>query len=293
MPGRGTKLLLFLPLAVLAADLNPDAPRPAPQPEAVREFLTLTCSSRIVASSCARCPDFTTYPRGTSAQTWDVAAVHYGHFTDPSADQALVAMKGCEPHANDWGGTMLFTRSHGQWKFDRYTGGLITDDCISFRRDGGLDLLVCASSGGWQGGWTRTIYPVDPLRFEDPMEPPLLVLTDTTGACGNVWPGVRYQKAAFRSIAADPAKGEIRAQVEFGIRTMTKADLVASCVRGPGVFEPATKTYVVRFVFDGTEFHIAPESVAAKRTVEALGGQPSPISGAVDSPHQLDGRLGH
>ena len=59
---------------------------------------------------------------------------------------------GCEPHASNWGGSLLFERTAGGYAFKDYLPGLMTDQCIVAAAGGGqADRLICRSSGMHQG----------------------------------------------------------------------------------------------------------------------------------------------
>lgn len=55
--------------------------------------------------------------------------IYYGHFT-AHREQALVKYEGCEPHANEYGGSVLFDLIDGDFKFVRYLPGYVFDHCI-------------------------------------------------------------------------------------------------------------------------------------------------------------------
>ena len=196
----------------------------APPPETeVRGLLASICPNGIVAdpglhgfAGCRTCPQFTSAP---DWQNWSVVAVHYGHFSDPAAEEAAVATSGCEPHSMKWGGTELFRRDGAKWKLKWYHRRLIIRDCVMVRRKDGRDLLVCSDEDGGQGIVARTLSVMDlaqPAR--------LLTVTDNTATCGT-WGNfegiVPIQKGVFTEVAFDQDRALLEAKVENGWRRMT------------------------------------------------------------------------
>lgn len=280
--------LFLIGIPLLASDpivlQTGDERKPPPAAEA-RQFLGMVCpSSRIVNDeyrprmlACQICPRWT--------GLWDVGtlaalAINYGHFTKPDADQALVAAEGCEPHSENNGGSLLFTKHDGNWRFTTYFEGVITDNCTKLQRTDGRTILVCEREEGHQSVIARCLYTIDLVRSKDSIELDFLVLTDTMPSCGfdyasaddnSVCP---LQKAEFRSVAIDAATGDILAQVEFGNRKISEAQAKRCQIldRGnaplPDTIAPKTKMYEIKLHFDGRQVIPSIDSAAARRIVQ-------------------------
>jgi hypothetical protein len=265
----------------------------APPPETeVRGLLASICPNGIVAdpglhgfAGCRTCPQFTSAP---DWQNWSVVAVHYGHFSDPAAEEAAVATSGCEPHSMKWGGTALFRRDGAKWKLKWYHRRLIINDCVMVRRKDGRDLLVCSDVDGGQGTNWRTLSVVDlaqPARFREKV---LLTVTDnllTCGGWGNSETIVPIQKGVFTDVAFDRAHAVLEAKIEYGWRRITAegskacSDAQNAHRKMPARLRPVTKIYGLSFDFDGEKFHITPEgsSHRAERHVVALRSSERPV----------------
>ena len=72
-----------------------------------------------------------------------------GHFTAPSAENVLLSMNGCEPHANNFGGSVLLTRQSGKWERTWYVAGALTNSCRKIALATKREILLC--EGGYMG----------------------------------------------------------------------------------------------------------------------------------------------
>ena len=66
-----------------------------------------------------------------------------GHFTAPNADQRLAVFRGCEPHSENWGGTLIAERQGDKFRSLRYHSGLHPQACKAYHLPDGRDLAVC------------------------------------------------------------------------------------------------------------------------------------------------------
>src|SRR5262249_17946424 len=99
-------------LASDAVRLHPTGKSPLESPKVSRPFLKLLCEGKIVNGSeeFARMPVCSAPPAfvGQSALPgqFGIHKIYFGHFTSPTADEALLATSGGEPHAANFGGTV-------------------------------------------------------------------------------------------------------------------------------------------------------------------------------------------
>jgi hypothetical protein len=78
-----------------------------------------------------------------------------GSFTHAGLDELAATFDGCEPHAGNYGGTVLYRNVDGQWQNIAYTSGLHPSRCQPYRRADGRDVLICEWTDGHQGtAWT-------------------------------------------------------------------------------------------------------------------------------------------
>jgi len=242
------------------------------------EMLQAVCPGNVMAGkgiSCkGACPEETGFAGTTEPDGWWVSAVTRGHFLSATSDDAALAMAGCEPHAANFGGTVLLTRQGGRWTKRWYKSGVMTDECHKVAAPDGHDLLVC--TGGWtgQGINAMSLFLMD-LHAKDPSQEAdyFFRAEDSMGACGgmdsaNPEPVVSasLDKVEFlsRKISGLPV---ISVTASYGKKPMKAGDWQA-CMDGK-MAAPAEKTYQIEYQFDGNVYKPAAASAAAAKLFEA------------------------
>jgi hypothetical protein len=265
--------------AVVEVPLN----KPAPMPEAeAKEVLQAVCPGPIAmerdsddkgAWGCATCPAYVI--QGEWPFGWDLQAVHYGHFTAAEADEAALAMGGCEPHSMSFGATVLLTRVDGQWRMKWFESGLITSRCAAVQRNDKRDLLVCETEDIHQGVADRDLFTVDFSRKPGARQTRLLDLHGDANNCGEN-SGKVLQTAEFLRVAFDSESARLSVDTEYGQRSFTPAETRACrAAQDKNTAFPSTqliktKVYPIEFGFDGEKFMLSPASAQNKRVVEKL-----------------------
>jgi len=127
-----------LPLAPAAAE-NPDQP-----------LLSTFCdAANIRGSTCKRAK---TYP---SAKPCDVKLGkdrYSGKFLAAGSTLLVVNYEsGCEPHATEFGGSVVFEQTAGRYNFRGYQPGYRVNDCITIARNERQDRLICVTGHMGQG----------------------------------------------------------------------------------------------------------------------------------------------
>src|SRR5258706_9634007 len=79
-----------------------------------------------------------------------------GKFTPADTPEMIADFEGQEPHALDFGGTVLLRQVKGEWRFVRYAPGFRSTECRKFPRTDRTDLLVC--EGGHTAMGENSIY---------------------------------------------------------------------------------------------------------------------------------------
>jgi len=99
---------------------------------------------------CRACPPFdrATGPDGRvvvdpQEEFYEIEAVYPGSFTRTGAREAAVVMAGCEPHAGNYGGTLLVEWAGGVWLNKSYRSGFHPSECKLFGLAEARDILVC------------------------------------------------------------------------------------------------------------------------------------------------------
>jgi hypothetical protein len=247
------------------------------------ELLEAVCPGHVVSRkemSCRGvCPKFTSF--SNEKFRWSLALVTRGHFVSPSSEDAVLSMNGCEPHSENFGGTILLTRRAQRWTMLWYKPGVDTGQCHKVSLPTAREILVCLGDFGGQGNIFTELYVEDLLA----PRPSLMAggrgffqLFDNTFTCG--WniedhakpdPLMRafIEKVEFETTAKTDV-APISVTAHFGKRSMKPAD-VQACeeylrkrVLGSR-FVPPTKTYRLDFIFAGHDYKLTRSSAAVAR----------------------------
>jgi hypothetical protein len=131
-----------------------------------------------IIGACEICPSFTGYSEEPGGE---IAQINYGSFTAPNMNEAVVFLDGCEPHVNNWGGSILLRGSDSNWSMVRYEPAVRSGNCLTFSHNG-IDSLVCENgymNQGYLSNWW------DQLEFVNNQikTTRLIAVTSNTGSC--------------------------------------------------------------------------------------------------------------
>lgn len=247
-------------------------------PQVGAELLEAVCPGAVRVGKyvgCATgCSDATGFGKFGDRFPWTFVKVTLGHFLSAISDDAVLLMSGCEPHSENFGGTLLLTRKSGRWSVLWYKGGVETAKCHKIALHDGREILVCIGTYGAQGSiWTD-------LYVEDLLDPKPTLMAgndgtffetlDDTLTCG--WQQGAPQPDSDPVIRSRIDKVEfsgdntplVSVTASFGTKRMT-AEEVQSCMVNRGAFFPRMKTYRMEFVYDGRGFKPTPGSIETVR----------------------------
>jgi hypothetical protein len=114
-----------------------------------RAILSAICEKgQIRKGACRRARG---YPEGRRCDIGLTGEGGEGRFLGDEAVYLVAGYtSGCEPHANNWGGALIFSRgAGGKLTFLGYQPGMAVTDCLVMARSGGGERLVCQA--GWMG----------------------------------------------------------------------------------------------------------------------------------------------
>src|SRR5580692_3692921 len=81
------------------------------------ELLQAVCPGAVETGKEIRCDtacsDGTSF--GGDRLPWSLGVITLGHFLAPTSEDAVLWMRGCEPHMLNFGGTILLTRKSQKW----------------------------------------------------------------------------------------------------------------------------------------------------------------------------------
>lgn len=235
-----------------------------------RELLAPVCASGAATGTCTPCPAFT----GGQNDILTPNTVIYGHFTDARATDALVDMSGCEPHVNNFGGSLLM-RWQGltNWKLLRYVQGLRSGQCLNLPAPDGRDQVLCQSGYAGMGTMLESLSLMDLKRLDGPLQI-LFTATDDTEAC--------LKNGSLQSIVgwrALPAQGRASGlEVRIRSATYTRADPFSPDDPCAGHLKKTpSRVYHLTYTLKGSRLTLRPESKSAlaalKRDNPDFGGE--------------------
>jgi hypothetical protein len=212
-------------------------------------------------SGCKACPKGTDF-FGQNMGEWELRNSLSGHFASAQDNELIVGGFNCDSHANNFGGSFIFSLKSGKPRLMRYDSGLITDTCHKFLYADGREFLVCR--GGWSGQGLNDSH-VFLTRFDATGKNSDTVIfgtSDATATCGDD-AKVKVPSSGIKDIKfSSKDSGELTGMTivaAFGQVTCGAVNVK----RAPGKDFPSVKTYELHYNFDGKQFTITPESKAA------------------------------
>ena len=130
-------------------------------------ILEVVCPGQVISGTESGrrtgCPKFTDFGIDGDAFKWSPVAVISGHFLSPTSEDAALSMQGCEPHSENFGGTILLTRRAQHWAMLWYKAGVDTTKCHKVQLRDRRDVLVCIGGSRAQGIVVTDLYVGDLL----------------------------------------------------------------------------------------------------------------------------------
>jgi hypothetical protein len=163
---------------------------PAHAEETDRALLSSFCDpARIKGSTCKRAKF---YPNaGHRACDATLTKDRYsGKFLASGNPLLIVSYEsGCETHATDGGGAVLFEQMGGTYAFRGFQPGMQTNDCVTLAGSKRQDLLICLTGHMGQGdletGVAQVVFTEDPSKHIAMSLDFLVTAEDTNGAYGS------------------------------------------------------------------------------------------------------------
>jgi hypothetical protein len=218
-------------------------------------------------ASCTVCPSYTS-DADAAISGLQIGNVIEGNFTRSNVAEVLVDLDGCEPHARLGGGGVILERIGKGWRRVFYRAGFRPNQCIRFRTRDRVQALACnivdASHGVQLGelSWIElkdgVFHSTRLLRWLDNIQsnPPRLL---------SVFP-YNFMTADFNG------DGRVDLRVKFRLRDERAPQQYDGMIDAidAGYELPEPRTLQLLYLFDGTRLALAPESAAAKQSIDAL-----------------------
>jgi hypothetical protein len=200
-------------------------------------------------------------------ESFDLHTVIYGSFTFPGVHEAVAGFEGCEPHAREFGGSVLLSKLHGSWAMVDYTPALITSACQTYHLKTGRDLLLCEEDDHHMAGVSQWISVCDFSKEGASRCQSVFDVLDTRVACGHsaVWGSI--DKVLLRDLNGD---GMPDLTLWFSVGQATFPNAGGSCNSGT-VHAPVQK-HQLDFLFQQNtdSFRPAPWSKALADSYRAF-----------------------
>ncbi len=228
------------------------------------------------------CPDFTGFGSFGDRFTWSLIAVTRGHFLSRTSEDAVLWMGGCEPHSENFGGTILLTKRSQRWSMLWYKAGVQTAQCHKVPLRTGREILVCIGSAGGQGSGATSLYaedllsPKPTLMASEGDDGTFFAAFDSTLSCGwndgnqqEPYPLIRthIDKVQFSTSKSNGAS-LVSVTAGFGERQMNP-EAVKACLAHENGILPTTKNYRMDFLFNGHAYRPTRSTVKTLRIFEA------------------------
>ena len=221
---------------------------PARAADTDRALLSTFCApGDIQGATCKRAKGYPNAPRGGCEVTLNEDR-YSGRFL-PSGNPLLVVTyeSGCEAHATDNGGSIVFEQSGGTSVFRGFAPGAQVDDCVTSAKDAQQNFLVCLGghiSQGVQASWVELMQFKQEAGGSIGVTPDVLVnAEDGTGNYGTniVTCKDRFKFFEVSKLAAGPRPATVIVDT-----TYADADLIATvCRKGYPKPEEADRKSVV------------------------------------------------
>ena len=219
-------------------------------------------------SGCHTCPKGTD-SYGESHSNWEMYAETPGHFISAQDDNLILDGTGCDSHANNFGGSFIFSIKDGKARLVRYDQGLVTSQCHKFAYKDGRDFIVCRGGWGGQGENDENVFMAAFAATGKETVTRLISTSDTRGTCLDD-PTQVVQEAEVSSIKFVPQdSGQITGMTVTATLGNIKCSQVDSGSKS-GKTAGTVKTYEIEFLFDGQHFNATPASKAALRRFENI-----------------------
>lgn len=269
----------FFALLVCSAHLHAQAfPSDSLKPAqaGAAPLLEAVCPGQVLANppfGCAApCPKLTA--AGTTGNwptgNWTLEAVTRGHFLSANGQDAVLAMKGCEPAAPGFG-TVLLSQQSGAWKVVWYKAGIDTSQCHKVPLRSARELLVCKTVWGTKGRPATGLFFEDLLAPANPEAPNAKIFetADDLPGCGV---DGHVSQANMDAVAFEASESHaepvIVVTVSSGRKSLTAKEAKA-CADGQAVAPPKMTVHNLEFEFDGRAYRISPQSARALQLVTA------------------------
>lgn len=208
--------------------------------------------------ACKTCPSFIKN-EGLPAP-FTLEKVVYGSFSEAGTREVLADFSGCEPHAANWGGSVLLRRSSRGWSMVTYESGLRSSDCLKFPSQNNRDFLVCL--GGYVGmGYVYQSLQALEIGATQVKTDLLLRVSSNVGTCKPPFYDIQIVDWMARDRNNDGRPDLVIKVTEARETKATSTSESSECEERK---LPNPTIHQLTFLFDGQSFRPTPETAQLK-----------------------------
>ena len=186
---------------------------------------------------------------------------------------------GCEPHATNFGGAVIFEQKEGATVFRGYQPGFQANDCITLARNGKQDRLICITGhlgqGHLESGVAEMVFTRDFSKTIDVSLNYFVRAEDATGAYGSNVVDCKETSVYFglAKLGAGPGRDTVAVDIALADQDTIQTACTKGFPRpkqifgelGPGeAYVPPGHEKKARFVIDLTTSKAVPEAKFGK-----------------------------
>jgi hypothetical protein len=214
--------------------------------------------------ACRKCPSFTSDSENNGTGGTLVSVI-YGRFTKSGDQEAIVDINDCEPHANNWGGTVLLRRNSRGWSKVQYKAGIRTNSCLKLAKFTGQNYLVCLNSYMGQGYLITSLNRIE-FDYSTDIFTNILRVASNIATCRPPYYAVEIQDFFTQDINKDGIRDLVVQVSEVREAKNINTGNNQDCPR-PSF--PKAKLYELTFLSDNRSLRPTPETVKLKKRLES------------------------
>ncbi len=271
-------LLLATTAVAFAQPAAPAAPRAKEFPDAeLRKILAVLCPGQDYVTGdkngCHVCPEGTMDEGRDAGGGGTVQNTIAGHLSGPKSEDVLLVMRGCEPHANGFVDSALFTKVDGQWTTGGMSPGAV-GDCELISNNEGRQGLLCQRGDYHMGLMDASLR----FGYVGGSDNDLINTYLMTAPCigGEKSPTVANSSLVKREWTVAGGKRALNLTAEC---SRFRANCRARDEEPAGPVAKA-RTFHIQYIFDGESLVLSPASVAVKKAFDACAAvfeDPAPV----------------
>jgi len=250
----------------------------------VAQLLPVACEGgKVDGNSCSKCPN-------SDGGPWFVRDLTLGHFSSPTSEEAIITSGNCYDTMPGMGILVLLGKRNGKWIKLEDSLASQSDECTIRKQRSGREFLTCENTRYQREGPTEQTLSTVTVEKDSLVSHLLFTAADSSEYCyvQGLAEKAEIKDIDFRDLNGDGLE-DISITATYGSFKMTSRlreqcvaaveDRIQSTGKGVKPFPqpPVIKTYKIQFLFDGTTYHLTPQSRAAAELFDPSIGHTPPV----------------